>query len=154
MSASVVTRSTWTDDAGDNISGTIVGNAQLQAIYDNIDVLFSGTGAYATLECGGGVKVDGVLNVAGGLLVTQQTKSSNYTIVDTDHTIFASGTITITLPTAVGRAGRQFVVKNISANTVTVGSNGGNIDGSSTFSLTVQYMSITVESDGTNWFIV
>jgi hypothetical protein len=65
MSASVATRSTWVDDSGTGLTGTIINNSELQKIYDAIDLMFSGTGAYATVEFGGGVKIDGVADFAG-----------------------------------------------------------------------------------------
>lgn len=54
---STITRTTWTDDDGSGTVGTIINNAQLQLIYDKIDLLISGTGAYTTLTFGGNVKV-------------------------------------------------------------------------------------------------
>lgn len=156
MAASTISRATWTDDDGTGTTGTIINNARLGSdIYDKVDAMFAGSGSYTTFEFGGGVKTDGLLNVAGGLQLTNQTKSGTYTVVGTDHTIFANGTFTVTLPTAAGRTGQQFCIKNIGTGTVTVGTTSSQtIDGSTTFSLTVQYQSITVESDGSNWFIV
>lgn len=61
MAASTITRNAWTDGA----AGTTVNNAQLQIIYNKIDEMFAGAGSYATFEFGGGVKVDGVLEVSG-----------------------------------------------------------------------------------------
>lgn len=65
MSASVVTRSSWTDDPGTGLAGTILNNAELQKIYDNIDLMFSGTGSYTVAEFGGGLKVNGVFDLTG-----------------------------------------------------------------------------------------
>ena len=48
-----------------------------------------------------------------------QTKSANYTLANTDYVILAdttSGNVTLTLPTAVGQSGRQFVLKKVSYN--------------------------------------
>lgn len=72
MAASTVSRSTWTDDDGSGTTGTIIGNARLQAdVYDVIDQVFSGAGAYATLELGGKLKIDSVavdgLSLVGGI---------------------------------------------------------------------------------------
>src|SRR4051812_4996804 len=104
MAASVITRSTWTDDSGDNLSGTIVGNSQLQAVYDNIDLLFSGTGSYATLEFGGGIKVDGVADLAG------------YKETKTDITVSAN---TITVNMALGSLFSFQATANITTTTIT-----------------------------------
>lgn len=59
MAASVVTRSTWTDDSGGGIDGTIIKNSVLQTIFDEIDLLISGTGSYTTLTVGGKLRVEG-----------------------------------------------------------------------------------------------
>lgn len=66
MAASVVTRSSWTDDSGAGVDGTIVKNSELAKIYDNIDLLVSGTGSYTTLTLGGKLRVEGAgLEVKG-----------------------------------------------------------------------------------------
>jgi hypothetical protein len=81
-------------------------------------------------------------------------KTANYTLTATDEIVFMSGAnLTATLPTAVGNAGLQYVVKNQDATVLTVGSNGGTIDGDTTRSL-AQYDSLTVVSDGTNWGVI
>lgn len=60
MAASVITRGAWTDDDGSGTTGTIVNNARLQSdVYDKIDLIFSGTGAYTTLTVGGKLRVEG-----------------------------------------------------------------------------------------------
>lgn len=87
--------------------------------------------------------------------VTQQTKSSTYSVAVTDDTIFVSGTFTLTLYTPVGNAGKRVTVKKTdSGTTTTVATAAGSIDGQSTQAMTVQYLSLTFESDGTNWNIV
>lgn len=84
------------------------------------------------------------------------TKTSGYNIAWSDSTILANGAITVTLPEpAAMRAGQIFTIKNISASTVTVGRAGSGIeiDGSaSDLSLATQYDSVTVQTDGSNWW--
>jgi hypothetical protein len=88
-------------------------------------------------------------------LVAVVSKSANYTATTSDRVILVTGTSTITLPTAVGDVGRKFDIKNVGTNTVTVGTTSAQtIDGASTYSMTVQYMSITVVSDGANWSVI
>jgi hypothetical protein len=60
----------------------------------------------------------------------------------------------MTLPTPL--AGQMITIKKIcpSANTVTITPPSGTIDGAASKVLTVQYQSITVVCDGTNYFIV
>jgi len=62
----------------------------------------------------------------------------------------------VTLPTAVGIAGRQYTIKKVdsSANTVTIASPAGTIDGAATKALASQWQAARVLSDGQNWFVV
>ncbi len=91
---------------------------------------------------------------------TTSTKSSSYTISNTDTVIFAnasSGAVTITLPLASGSGGYRFYVKRTdgSANACSVGVSGSDtIDGQSSISLSAQYMSLTLVSDGSAWYII
>ncbi len=88
------------------------------------------------------------------------TKTSNYTITGTDVVIFAdatSGNVTITMPTASSNSGYRFYVKRIdgSANTCTISRSGSDmIDGQTSFSLDLRYTSLTLVSDGSNWYIL
>lgn len=101
-----------------------------------------------------------------GLMQPAVTKTGAYTIITTDHTIFADatgGAFTITLPTAassydaVNSCGDFYIIKRINtgANVVTVQANGVElIDGANTAPIISQYASITVQSNGTQWFIL
>lgn len=86
------------------------------------------------------------------------TKTANYTLVSTDYTILGDatvGAITLTLPAAASHTGRTYNIKRISAGafTVTVSST-DLIDGGATAVLNSQYESITVQSNGSTWFIL
>jgi len=89
--------------------------------------------------------------------VAQVTKTANYTLAATDYAVWGDttgGAFTLTLPTAVGIAGRTYVLKNLGTNTLTVATTGGQtIDGSTTAAIVLQYASLTVVSDGSNWWI-
>jgi hypothetical protein len=88
------------------------------------------------------------------------TTSSSYTVLSTDHTILCDSTsaaITINLEAAAtAGAGRIIVVKKtVAANTVTIdGSGTETIDGALTQVLTAQWTSLTIQCDGTSWFII
>jgi hypothetical protein len=65
--------------------------------------------------------------------------------------------MTVTLPSAASHTGRNLTVKrtNTTANTVTVGSASGTIDGAASYIIPGGTLnSITVVSDGTNWYII
>ena len=85
-------------------------------------------------------------------------KTTTYTIVATDGLILADatgGAFTVTLPTAVGNAGQQFIVKRIStgANVLTIATTGAQtIDGAATY-LPVAWEAVPLTSDGANWVI-
>ena len=88
------------------------------------------------------------------------TKTAAYTLTALDDIVLGNATtaaFTVTLPTAVGITGRQYVVKRINAgaNSVTVGTTGGQtIDGAATKVLNAQYLSARIVSDGANWLLV
>lgn len=98
---------------------------------------------------------------ANGSFATALTsKTASYVAASTDHTILVnatSGTATITLPTAVSKTGRQYIVKKTdsSGNAVTVATTSSQtIDGSTTFSLSLQNKFVQVISDGANWQVI
>ncbi len=107
-----------------------------------------------------------VLSVSSGLPAWRQVifataaKTANYTITSSDTVIMAdatSGNVTITLPVASGVSGYRFFVKrtDASGNTVSVARSGSDtIDGQTSQSLALQYTSLTIVSDGSNWYII
>jgi hypothetical protein len=101
------------------------------------------------------------LQVGGSVGTAIVTKTASYTASGNDYTILCNNTtgpITIALPTAVGCAGRIYVIKKISpaGNTVTVAGYSGaeTIDGNTTFALSTQYSNVMIQSDGTGWWIL
>lgn len=91
------------------------------------------------------------------------TQTGAYAVASTIEVVLANpsgGAFDVTLPNANLVIGRQITVKrsNTSANTVTVKSAGGTIDGVAAATGIVLagggYASITVVSDGTNWWII
>ncbi|MFN8992731.1 MAG: hypothetical protein ACK5X3_03550, partial [Pseudomonadota bacterium] len=79
-----------------------------------------------------------------------------YTATTSDYVIdCTSGTFTVNLFTAVGNTGRILIIKNSGAGTITVDPNGTQtIDGSTTYILEIQYETLQIISDGTNWKII
>ncbi|MGL4465389.1 MAG: hypothetical protein ACRC1K_24835 [Planctomycetia bacterium] len=101
-----------------------------------------------------------LLQIAGPVATPISTKTSSYSITDSDSVVLADATaaaFNVTLPTAAGISGRQYTIKRINggANTVTVATTSSQtIDGAATKGLSAQYASVTVVSDGANWLIV
>jgi hypothetical protein len=72
----------------------------------------------------------------------------------TDYVYLASGTINITLPTAVGNQ-NLYTIKNVGTGVITINTTSSQtIDGSLTAPIRVQYLSLTIISDGANWNII
>jgi hypothetical protein len=84
--------------------------------------------------------------------------SANITLTDTNDIVLASaasGAITVTLPSPT--SGKQLTVKKTDStvNSVTVSPSGGQtIDGGASYSLNTQYQSISLVTDGSNWYLV
>jgi hypothetical protein len=91
-----------------------------------------------------------------GMKQAYVTKTGAYTATNADYVIdCTSGTFTVTLPASSGRTGRILIIKNSGAGTITVDGNGAEtIDGAATYSLAVQYATVQIMSDGTNWKII
>lgn len=89
-----------------------------------------------------------------------RTVTASAPMVSTDHTILcdaSSGDITISLTNAADVSGRLLNIKKIdnSGNKVTIDASGTQtIDGALTSILTTQYESITIQCDGTGWWIL
>ena len=94
-----------------------------------------------------------------GFKTALATKTNNYTITATDHTILVdatSNTVTITLPASAGISGKIYYIKCINATfEAKVDADGAEtIDGGLIFYFTQIYHSIAIQSDGTNWHII
>lgn len=94
--------------------------------------------------------------ITGGVRTNYVAKTSTYSIAATDYTVdCTSGTFTVTLPTAVGRTGQDYVIKNSGSGTITVATTSAQtIDGASSISLTVQYSGKRLQSNGSNWIVI
>lgn len=66
----------------------------------------------------------------------------------------SSGPFTVTLPSAVTSTKVVIVKKLGAANTLTVASAAGTIDGSTTIPVTAAYTALSFVADGANWMVV
>jgi hypothetical protein len=90
------------------------------------------------------------------------TKTASYTLTAADNIILVNNTttVTITLPTAAAAgAGRIYMIKRLSASggsrLVTISAQASElIDGQNTALITAIYSSLTLVSNGSNWFII
>lgn len=98
--------------------------------------------------------------IEGGVVASVTTQTTTYSITFEDYVILcdaSSGAFSVTLPTAGSNTGRIYYIKKIdsSSNAVTVDGNGSEtIDDGTTASITIQYEVITVQSDGSQWYIL
>lgn len=92
---------------------------------------------------------------ANGYRFAYAAKSSNYTLTDNDDYINVTSSCTITLPTAVGRAGKRYVIKCIGSVTATIASTSSEtIDGNAASTYTFggpNFNIMIVYSNGANW---
>ncbi len=88
-----------------------------------------------------------------------QSKTTAYSILVSDWFLkldATGGIFTVTLPTAVGYTDKEYILKKIdsSGNVITVATTSSQtIDGSTTKSLSTQWSTLVVVSDGANWLI-
>jgi hypothetical protein len=85
------------------------------------------------------------------------TKTAAYTATTTDYLIVADATtagFTVTLPSASSVTGQQFIVKkkDSTTNVVTIATAAGSIDNAVSPTITTQNTSVTLQSDGTQYW--
>ena len=70
----------------------------------------------------------------------------------------SSNSVTVTLPSASGLEGKQFIIKVLTIGSGLTASvdcqSGETIDGNSSYNFTSDYEAIKIISDGTNWYII
>ena len=92
----------------------------------------------------------------GGTILSYLAKTADYTISAIDDSTIdcTANSFTVTFPTAVGIAGRTYIIKNSGNGVITVVGDGGQtIDGAAT-DLLAPGIARTYQSDGANWIIV
>ena len=96
----------------------------------------------------------------GSLALAITTKTANYTATIADYTILcdaSGGGFTVTLPNVSTASGYSFNIKKIdgSGAAVVISPAGSEtIDGSTSITMTTPNLTITVQSDGSNWYIL
>jgi hypothetical protein len=95
------------------------------------------------------------LHAHGSFATAYRAITALRTLDGTDHTIeCTANSFTVTLPTAVGITGREYIIKNSGTGTITLATTSSQtIDGITTQTIE-QYNSITVKSNNANWIII
>jgi len=91
---------------------------------------------------------------------TNEVNTSTYTISYNDEIISVSytttGTVTITLPDSLAKAGNRFLIidvgGNASVNNITINTNTKTINGSTSYVISTNYGFVEIISDGNNFF--
>jgi hypothetical protein len=102
------------------------------------------------------LQVGGSAHIAGSIALPYRSVTATYTIDATDYTVnCTSNTFTVNLPTAVGIAGRIYIIKNSgTSTTITVDANGTEtIDGLLTQTITTP-LALKLQSTGSGWIIL
>tara|TARA_R110002050_G_scaffold45796_2_gene108166 strand:+ start:2813 stop:4249 length:1437 start_codon:yes stop_codon:yes gene_type:complete len=99
-----------------------------------------------------GSLANSTLQVNGSLSTAITTAGSNLSLNESHHTVVINSNISITLPAANGATGRVYVLKNITQQTLTVGSYINEL-GDITTELTPKTV-IWLQSDGTQWQLI
>jgi hypothetical protein len=94
------------------------------------------------------------ITASGKSINTVSINTSAGSASSTDYVYLASGTINVTLPTAVGNQ-NLYTIKNVGTGVITVNTTSSQtIDGSLTAPIKIQYLSLTLVSNGANWNII
>jgi hypothetical protein len=93
--------------------------------------------------------------INGSIVLPYTSKSATYTISTSDYLVdCTTGSFTVTLPSAVGCTGKIYVVKNSGTGTISLATTSSQtIDGVTSKSMSVQYSTFTLMSNGSNWII-
>ncbi len=146
-------------DAGTGARGVVTTTAQT----------FGGTKRFAdSLTAGGALLVGGAagnanstVQVNGSVSMSILTVTGATTLNSTHNTVLGnttSGALTITLPSPAGIAGRIYTIKKIGTgdidNALTITPTSGTIDGGANYIIYNDYTFVTLQTDGTNWYII
>jgi len=144
-----------TDITGENLGD--LSDVTITSVTNNQVLQYdSGSSAWinATISTGGG-SVPNLTSISSSQ-TTDYTISST-TGIEEIYIIDPGAAINVNLPAAAtAGSGYKYNIKNISGTySLTIDPNSTEtIDGVSTYSLNVQYQSVTIVSDGSNWFII
>lgn len=98
------------------------------------------------------------LHVDGSVAAKARTVTGASSTAAAERTILVNNGATahtVALPAAATCPGREYAIKRLGTNTVTIDPNGAEtIDGAATLDLTTQYQTARVVSDGANWHVV
>lgn len=117
--------------------------------------------AGAALLVGATGNANSTTQLTGSLSIGIRTITASTTVTGTDNTVLANtttGAITLTLPAPTGLTGRIYTIKKIGSggidNALTITPTTATIDGGSNYIIYNDWTFVTIQTDGTNWFII
>jgi hypothetical protein len=118
--------------------------------------------AAKTMIVGSTGNANSTVQVAGSMSMAIKSVTSAYTLTGADNTILAntsSAAFTVTLPSPSGISGRIYTIKKTGNGgidkelTIAPGS-GVTIDGGNNYIIYNDYTYVTLQTDGTNWYVI
>ena len=117
--------------------------------------------AAKTILVGSTGSANSTVQVNGSLAMSISTVSANYILTGADNTILANTSsipLTITLPNPASFPGRIYTIKKIGTggidNELTITPSSGTIDGGANLIIYNDWTYVTVQTDGTAWYII
>lgn len=145
-------------DAGTAARGVVTNTAQTIA---GTKTFQDSTKAATSLIVGSNGSANSTTQLTGSLSMGIRTVSGSGSITGTDNTVLAntsSGAITLTLPAPSGLTGRIYTIKKIGNggidNALTITPTSASIDGGSNYIIYNDWTFVTLQTDGSNWFII
>ena len=140
---------------GNSQTVNIKGSGSMSATWTFTLPVSAGTSTYVLQTDGSGVS-----SWVSKTVMSTVAKTTTYTATSADDTILCStsgGAWTLTLPAAASNSGKIFTIKKTTsdASALTIDGNASEtIDGATTIKILVQYESVIIQCDGSNWHIL
>lgn len=108
-----------------------------------------------------GTAANSTFQVNGSMSSNITTITASQAVNEADNTVLANttgGPITVTLPDPSGIAGRMYTIKKIGTggidNALTITPTSGTIDGNGNYIIYNDWTFVTLQTDGTNWYVI
>ena len=145
-------------DAGTGARGVVTTTTQTFAGTKNFQ---DSVTAATSILVGTTGSANSTVQVDGSMSLAIKAVTANYTATGADNTILANtttGAITVTLPAPGSFPGRIYTIKKIGTggidNELTITPSSGTIDGGASFVIYNDWTYVSLQTDGTNWYVI